>query len=238
MGKLITIPNAKNSFSMKVKDTEATILLYSSIGESMWEDSVSAKQFSEELNKLPANVKNITLRVNSPGGSVFDGLSIYERLKQHKAKVTVYVDGLAASIASIIALAGDEIVIGEGSFFMVHAPMAGVQGNASEMQEMIDVLDKIENQMIGIYARKTKLSTAEISKMLMKDTWINSEEAISMGFADRLSNESTEAMAIAASMLDKAEWIKSRPDIKSHDAVAREKVREFKNNVKEFLARK
>jgi ATP-dependent protease ClpP protease subunit len=145
---------------------------------------------------------------------------------------------MAASIASIIALAGDEVIIGEGAFFMVHAPMSGVMGNAREMEDMIEVLDKIEAQMTGIYSRKTGLSSAEISTMLMKDTWLNAEEAVEMGFADRISDNDESQMRVAASLIENANWIKSRPNMKTRDAMAREKVKDFKNNIKEFLARK
>ena len=89
--------------------TKAEITLYSAIGEGLWGDSISAKQFSETLNSIDPAVNEITVRINSPGGDVFDGVAIYNRLKQHKAKIIVHIDGLAASIASIIALAGDKI---------------------------------------------------------------------------------------------------------------------------------
>ena len=239
MGKLIDITSGtKSQFKIEAKGSEATILLYGAVGEDMWEDSVSAKKISDELKDLPSSIKTIHLRVNSPGGSVFDGITIYERLRQHKAKIITYVDGMAASIASIIALAGEEVVIGEGAFFMVHAPMSGVFGNAREMEDMIEVLDKIENQMTGIYARKTNLSTAEITRMLLKDTWLNAEEAVEMGFADRISNSEEEQISAAACLMKKADWIKTQPKMKSSDAVAREKIKDFKNNVKDFLARK
>ena len=236
--KLIDTAKAKTEFKIEARQSEADILLYGAVGDDFWEDSVSAKSFSDELKVLPESVKKINLRINSPGGSVFDGVTIYERLRQHKAKVTVHVDGMAASIASIIALAGDEVIIGEGAFFMVHAPMSGVMGNAREMEDMIEVLDKIEAQMTGIYSRKTGLSSAEISRMLMKDTWLNAEEAVEMGFADRISDNDESQMRVAASLIENANWIKSRPNMKTRDAMAREKVKDFKNNIKEFLARK
>ena len=91
--------------------TKAEIIIYAPIGQSFWEESVSAKDFSDQLNKLEPTVNEISVRINSPGGDVFDGIAIYNRLKQHKAKKIIYIDGLAASIASIIALAGDEIII-------------------------------------------------------------------------------------------------------------------------------
>ena len=103
MGKLLQLNNKPFQIRVKKDSKKAEINLYATIGSSFWEDSISAKQFSDELKNI-GDVEEITLRVNSPGGDVFDGLTIYNRLKQHKAKIIVYVDGMAASIASIIFL--------------------------------------------------------------------------------------------------------------------------------------
>lgn len=237
MGKLFQMTDFKKpTFSMKVKDTKATIVMYGQIGESFWEESVTAKDVIKEIRDMSDSVKEIEVRLNSPGGSVFDGVSIYEALKQHKAKVTVFVDGLAASIASIIALAGDEIVVGEGAFFMIHQPMAGTFGNRAELERMIDILDRIEAQMVGIYHRKTKLSHAEITKMLSKDTWMSAEEAVDMGFADKISESGTE-MRVAASMLKDCPWIKSQMPESNLNKVNQFKINNLANDIKDFLAR-
>jgi ATP-dependent Clp protease protease subunit len=238
MPNLIQLPKKeenKNLFKIENKaDDKAEMIIYGSIGAT-WEDSgVSAKQFHDELSKLPASTKEITLRINSPGGSVFDGITIYERLKQHKAKVIVYVDGMAASIASIIALAGDEIYISEGGFFMIHKPMTMTWGNDTDHEDTISVLQKIEDQMIGIYSRKTGISRAELSNMLKKDKWIKAEEAKELGFADKII-EASANMQVAASMLEKYPWAKTAPKFENKEAKA--KLLEFKNRLGEFLAR-
>lgn len=235
MPKLIDIKSLKSNFEIKNKtETNAEILLYAPIGESFFEDSISAKAFSEELKKLPTSIKNIDLRVNSPGGSVFDGMAIYERLKNHPAKVTAYVDGLAASIASIIIMAADEVIVGDGAVIMIHKPMAGVAGNSTELEKMIDVLDKIENQMISIYAKKTGLTRTEISSALAQETWYTSDEAIEMGFAKR-KFKAEETLHIAASMIEACPWFKTRPKIQNRNELVREKLKEFNNKAKEFL---
>jgi ATP-dependent protease ClpP protease subunit len=238
MPKLIEIKNKRTGFEIINKsETNAEILLYSAIGESYFEESISAKSFSEELKKLPSSVKNITLRVNSPGGSVFDGMTIYERLRNHPAKVTAYVDGLAASIASVIIMAADEIIIGDGAMVMIHKPMSFVAGNSLELERMIDVLDKIENQMIGIYAKKTGLTRSEISAALAKETWYTSDEAIELGFANK-KFEAKDTLHLAASMVENCSWFKNKPTIKNKNELVREKLREFNNKAKAFLNKK
>lgn len=216
----------------------AEMVLYGYIGENPWEDSaVSAKQFHDELKKLPENTKEIHIRINSGGGSVFDGVTIYERLKQHKAKKVVFIDGIAASIASVIAMAGDEINIGEGAMLMIHKPMTGIFGNVSEMEKVISILDKIEEQMISIYAKKTGLSRVEISKMLSDETWINSDEAIDMKFATSKIDAST-TLHIAADILAKAKHFNRKPTIDASNTIVKDKLEELKTKINEFQARK
>lgn len=239
MSKLFLVKEDKFVPEFKIinkKETVAEILIYGAVGEDPWsQNAVSAKQFSDELRKLPASVNEIHLRINSPGGSVFDGMAIYERLKQHKAKVITYVDGVAASIASVIALAGDEVNIGEGGFFMIHKPMSFTFGNDIEHERTIDILQRIEDQMIGIYTKRTNLTRSELLSMLKQDTWINSDESVKYGFATA-KIESGEQLRMAACMLKDASWIKNAPEIKHKEI--NNKVLEFKNNLDNFLARK
>lgn len=238
MPNLIDLPVVKKNFEIKNKtETTAEILLYGSIGESYFGDSISAKQFSDELKKIPNTVKNIVLRVNSPGGSVFDGMTIYERLKAHPAKVTAYVDGLAASIASIIIMAADEVIVGDGAFVMIHKPLAPVYGNAIEHERIIDILDKIENQMVSIYAKKTGMSRQEISSALASETWYNADESIENGFAQK-KIEASSNIQIAASMIEDCNWFKKKPEIKNQNDLVREKLREFNSKAKEYLLKK
>lgn len=190
--------------------TKAEIILYAGIGQDWWGDGsmVSAKQFSDELKKLPATVNEITLRINSPGGDVFDGVAIYNRLKQHKAKIIVYIDGLAASIASIIALAGDEIHIGEGALYMVHLPWTFAMGNRMDLDNTVNRLMDVEEQMVSIYHKKTGMDRAEIKALLEAETWMGADEALEKGFVTAKVEEST---PIAASAI-KSRWIVRKPE--------------------------
>lgn len=193
---------------------KATIVLYAGIGQDWWGDGsmISAKQFSDELNKLPDTVTEIELRINSPGGDVFDGIAIYNRLKQHKAKVTVYIDSLAASISSIIALAGDEIIMGEGALYMIHLPWTWAVGNRMDLDNTSNRLLDIEELMLSIYEKKAKkakssLTRSEIKAMLEKETWLNTDQALEHGFVDKAMEET---MPIAASAINKP-WLNKVP---------------------------
>lgn len=243
MPKLIEFPKSKNNGFKVINKTETVseILLYGGIGDSFWDDAaVSATQFSDALKALPASIKEIHLRVNSPGGSVFDGMTIYEKIKSERnkgRKVVAYVDGVAASIASVIIQAADEIIVGEGSFIMIHKPLVGVYGNATELDRMITILDKIEEQMISIYAKKTGMSRVDIANALAAETWYTSQESIEIGLADS-QFEAKDTLQIAASMIENCHWIKNKPQIKSKDSVIREKLRAFNTEAKLFLIKK
>lgn len=241
MGKLIDFKNSKSKVQVINKaDAITEILLYGPIGSSWDEDAISAKQFNDELKSLPANTKEIHLRVNSPGGSVFDGMAIYEKLKSEKSKgrkIVAYVDGVAASIASVIIMIADEIIVGDGSLVMIHKPMVGAQGNSAELEKMIVILDKIEEQMVGIYARRTGMSRIEISKALAEETWYTSAEAIDLKFADS-QFEAKDILHVAASMIDGCAWMKNKPAMKSKNDIVREKLRASISGHKEFLNKK
>lgn len=163
----------------------AEVYIYDQIGADWFSDGVTAKSFLTELAGITA--PNIALHLNSPGGSVFDGVAIYNALDRHPAKVTTYVDGLAASIASIIALAGERVVMASNALFMIHNPSGGVRGEAADMRKMADVLDKIKDTLVGTYASRTTLSTAELSDLLDAETWYTAEEALAAGFVDEVS---------------------------------------------------
>jgi ATP-dependent protease ClpP protease subunit len=185
----------------------AEILIYSDIGESWFSEGLTAKAFLKELRAL-GDLATIDVRINSNGGSVFDGLAIYNGLKAHKARKTVHIDGIAASIASVIAMAGDEIRMGEGAFIMVHSPYTLAAGNAEELRETADLLESIEAQLVGIYAARTGLSAEAIGQMLAAETWLNAEDAARMGFADAVA----EPIRLAAS---------ARPEFKNAPAILR-----------------
>ena len=237
MSKVLNFHKTGSSpLEFRSKAANAEIDIFGPIGDSWFEDSVTLKGFREEMKKLPENTKNITVNINSPGGDVFTGIAIYNLLKQHPAKITVKVQALAASIASIIALAGDEVEMAEGSLFMIHLPMTFGFGNRKEFDSTIDRLLDVEEQLISIYVKKTKKTRAEIKSMLEKETWLDSAEAVEQGFADKNQEE---AMPIAASVLSKATWLNKIPaGIKTRDMAARKEATDLKNRIKTFIARK
>lgn len=173
----------KNWYSIQAKaGGTAEIKIYDEIG--MW--GVSARQFSDELTAL-GQVKNINLHIHSPGGDVFDGIAIYNLLNKHPATLTVYIDGLAASMASVIAMAGDKVVMPENAMMMIHKPWGISGGNANEMRDYADLLDKVEAVLIPAYASKTGKTSEELAPMLESETWLNGRECVEMGFADELA---------------------------------------------------
>jgi len=213
MAKLLSLNGNQAGCPLKIYSknaTQAEIIIYAGIGQDYYKDGsmISAKDFSEKLNALPSTINTLNIRINSGGGDVFDGIAIYNRLKQHKAKKVVHIDGLAASIASIIALAGDEIIIGEGALYMIHLPWTMAWGNRMEIDNTVNRLMDIEEQMLGIYSKKTKLDRNEIRAMLEKETWLGADEAIAKGFVD---SQSEDTVAIAASAI-KSPWIAKKPE--------------------------
>jgi ATP-dependent protease ClpP protease subunit len=230
MPNLIDLAKApKKVVNVSEDKLKAEIIIYDAIGDSFF-GGVSAKDINAELKGIPSTVKNIDIRLNSPGGDVFDGMTIYERLKQHKAHKTIYVDGLAASIASIIAMAGDEVIMGEGSMFMIHKPLCFTYGNSDAHDHNCMLLDKIEEQMISIYAKKMDMSRAEIAKLLRDETWFNAQETIDVGLASKII-EASASLHMAAALMDKAKWINKRPQM----SVTTQSV--IKSKLNEFLAK-
>jgi ATP-dependent Clp protease protease subunit len=167
----------------KTSQTVAELLLYGEISSfDFWGDEVTPKQIDDELKAL-GQVDEINVRINSPGGEVFAGMAIHAMLTRHSAKINVYVDGLAASIASVIALAGDTVTMAKGSFFMIHLPWGGVRGTSTEMRKYADLLDQITGSMVDLYAEKSGKDPDAIRQMLEKETWMNAEDAVTHGFA-------------------------------------------------------
>jgi len=171
-------------------EESADVFIYDVVGDS-W-IGTDAGTFVKQLNAL--KTKRINLRINSPGGSVFDGMAIYNALARHSAEVTSYIDGLAASIASVIALAGKKVVIAENAMMMIHNPWSYAAGNSEELRKVADVLDQIKETIINTYATRTGLKRDEIAKMMDDETWFTAEEAI----AKKLADESTTGVRAAA----------------------------------------
>lgn len=178
-------------------ESSAEIWIYGDIGESWWGETVTAREFCKEVAEL--DVDAITVRINSYGGSVSDGIAIYSALKRHKASITVSVDGMAASIASLIAMAGDTVEISEGAMMMIHAPWGYAAGNSAEMRQYADLLDKWAASMSSSYASKTGKSTEDVMVWLTDgaDHYFSADEAVAEGLADK----KTAALPIAASAM-------------------------------------
>jgi ATP-dependent protease ClpP protease subunit len=181
-------PNDFYKFRAEAGDepSSAELLIFSQIGD--WEDmgDVSAKAFAHDLAKLPTSVKRLDIHINSPGGSVFEAQAIYSRLADHRATKIVYVDGLAASAASIVAMVGHRIFIRANANMMIHLPSGLAMGNADDMRHMATALDSITESMINVYAKKTALERDEIRSLLAAETWFSPQDAVEKGFADEI----------------------------------------------------
>ena len=154
------------------------------IAEESWlDDEITPKQFKSELI---SGSGDITLWINSPGGDVFAASQIYNMLMDYKGNVTVKIDGLAASAASVIAMAGTRVLMSPVSQIMVHNPMTVAIGNAEEISKAIDMLSEIKESIINAYEIKTNLSRDEISKMMDSECWMNAKKAVELGFADEI----------------------------------------------------
>lgn len=163
-------------------EDQAEIYFYGDIVSSSWEkwtDTDTAPEDVRSLLEQVSNVKQLNIYINSGGGSVFAGLAIYNMLKRHSASKTVYVDGLAASIASIIAMAGDKIVIPSNAFLMIHKPWNWTVGNANDFRKTADDLDRIEEGILNVYADNLAegVDIVTIREMVEAETWLNGLEA-------------------------------------------------------------
>ena len=167
-------------YKIEDKADGAEILIYDVIGFPF----VEAKQFIKDLNAIKA--KTITVRINSPGGDVFDGVAVYNALKNHPAKITTRIEGLAASIASVIALAGDEVHAYANTMYMIHDPWVMAVGNQEDLRSIADVLEKIGGQLADIYTGKTGLEADTIKEMMHTETWMTAQEGKGLGFVDKV----------------------------------------------------
>lgn len=168
---------------VKNEDTSETELLFNGpISEDTWYgDEVTPKLFRDELSKVSGN---LTVWLNSPGGDVFAASQIYSMLKNHKGKVTVKIDGIAASAASVVAMAGDETLIAPTAMMMIHDPSTVAMGNKSDMEKAIILLEEVKESIINAYETKSHLSRNKIAKMMSDETWLNAKKAHEMGFVD------------------------------------------------------
>lgn len=176
---------------------EAEIYLYDAIVddeiEAEWWGGVAPQAFIRELKGISA--ATIHLRINSPGGSVFAARAIEQALREHKAKVVVHIDGLAASAATFIAMAGDEIAMSKGALFMIHKAWGVTWGNADDLRAQAELLDKIDGTLVQTYADRTGQKSAQIADWMAAETWFTANEAVEHKFADRVAEDAPKAQA-------------------------------------------
>lgn len=176
--------------------SEPEILLYDEIG--FW--GITADAFRRELAGIDA--ATIHLRINSPGGDVFDGIAMYNALIEHPARVIVHIDAWAASMASMVAMAGNEIRIAETGFLMIHDPWTIVAGNARDFRSAADVLDKLSGSLLLSYQQKTGAEAEQVRAWMEAESWFNAQEALDVGFVDEVTGRDDEALDQAAALFD------------------------------------
>jgi ATP-dependent protease ClpP protease subunit len=192
-------------------DDPNTVSIYDVIGEDMWSGGgFTAKRMGAALRAIGKN--DVTVKINSPGGDMFEGIAIYNLLRDHPAKVTVEVMGWAASAGSIIAMAGDEIRMGLGTFMMVHNAWGVVVGNRHDMRDGADLFDGFDSAIADIYEARTGMDRAAIVKLMDAETFMGPSEAVANGFADVVDQTRTEASASAASTPNRAVMARRRTE--------------------------
>jgi ATP-dependent protease ClpP protease subunit len=178
--------NERPPYRISAAAGKAEVYLYEVIGENLLGEGVTARQFVRELAAL--EVGSIDLHLNSPGGSVFDGQAIFNALVAHPATVTTYIDGVAASIASVVALAGERVVMARNALFMIHDPMAPAFGPAAELRKTADLLDQVAGTIRSTYAAKSGMGDEELRAAMAEETWYTASEALKAGFVDEVAD--------------------------------------------------
>lgn len=183
------MPDAICDIPIVCKGDTADVLIYQQIGNSFFEEGLTAKAFAESLKAHGNGIKTINVRINSPGGSVFDGTAIYNTLRNHGAKVVTHNEGAALSIASLIFMAGDERKMAKNGYFMIHDPAGAVRGRADDMRKMADMLDKVKDTTATTYADRSGNDVADVADMMSKETWLTAKDAKELGFATDVTDE-------------------------------------------------
>ena len=193
--------------------TERILFLNGTIAEESWfDDDVTPQLFKEELNQGSGN---ITVWINSPGGDCVAAAQIYNMLIDYKGDVTVKIDGIAASAASVIAMAGTKVLMSPVSMLMIHNPMTIAFGNTGEMEKAIAMLDEVKESIINAYEIKTGMSRAKLSHLMDAETWMDANKAVELGFADNIiKREDTEDIEVpkVSMMYSKAQTVNSLMD--------------------------
>ena len=190
--KSLTVTNSET----QEQTQERTLFLNGTIAEESWfDDDVTPQLFKDELM---SGSGNITVWINSPGGDCVAAAQIYNMLMDYKGDVTVKIDGIAASAASVIAMAGTKVLVSPVSMLMIHNPMTAAFGNSDEMQRAIEMLGSVKDSIINAYEIKTGLSRAKLSHLMDAETWMDANKAVELGFADEIMQRNTETENVAA----------------------------------------
>ncbi|MGQ8823182.1 head maturation protease, ClpP-related [Bacillus sp. NA_146.1] len=186
---VMEIPKIKNRFEvLNSANTEETDLyMYGSISAYSWYDGISSSKVREQLKNVTA--KTINVHINSGGGDVFESIAISNLLKNHSATIVVHIDGLAASGASVIAMAADKIVMPKNTMMMIHKAWTYAAGNAEGLRKVADRLDKIDNAVTESYTSRFVGEKSELESLLAEETWLTAEECKTFGFCDEISDE-------------------------------------------------
>jgi ATP-dependent Clp protease protease subunit len=231
------------NWAINQETNEPELRIDGDIGESFWGwlfdlDEVSPRKFREELKQHQG--KNLTVWINSNGGDVYAASQIYTALREHRGKITVKVDGTAISAASVIAMAGDEILMSPTAVMMIHNPWSGMNGEAKDFRHMADVLDEVKQTIVNAYQIKTGLSKDEISQLMDDETWMGANKAIEKGFADRMLFADDQPEDVVKGMVNGARMVfnslmlskpapmpKAPETVENNDAVEQERKRKY-----------
>ena len=225
-------------FNKKAKSAE--ILLYGSIGASWWGESITAVDFKKELKNL-GELDEISLRINSEGGSVFDAAAIYNSLVEHPARVIAHVDGMALSAASVILMSGDERHMAENAFVMIHDPWSMVAGDSRAMRKEADLLDQIKSTIVKMYVDRTGISAKEAEELMSDETWMTAEEAKEKGFIDSITENMKVAASFDATRFNRVpDWARNRSktDEPEQNLVRRQRLARMNQRVTRFAKQK
>lgn len=207
---------APKKYEIVNKDEESEIYIYDIIGE--W--GVDAAQFARDLKSAKGTVH---LRINSPGGDAFAGKAIQTAIAQHKGKTIAHIDGLAASAATYIALAADEVEMSEGALFMIHKASSLAWGNSDDLLQIADLLDKVDDSIVNDYAKKTGLDADQIKNWMADETWFSAEEALESGFVDSIYKTEKTENIFDLSAYDNAPKVETKQvDTSAHEHRLRE----------------
>ena len=225
----------KNWYNIQGKATDSVVDIY--LFDEIGAYGITAQDFINEIKEYKDT--SINLRINCIGGDVFDGMAIYNIIKKRNSKTTAYIEGIAASMGSVIALAADEVVMAENSLFMIHNAWGGAMGEAEDMRKTASVLEKISGEIANIYQKKTRLLYDRITSMMDEETWLNAKEAYDLGFIDTISDSIKVAAKYDVSKFKNitTEQIQNKLNINVNNKKMTEELKNwFNNKVDEIVA--